>query len=122
MMSRQQQNRGEAADSATGYFCRGCGLALEPGKSLFHKECLSRDKLRRIHEQREQQQVERRKWLEKQVCPHCKHKFGDQPSKPGRRRADKRPRETSQEVQESLFDSTSAGGRLHGECAPEDET
>jgi hypothetical protein len=61
------------------YHCRGCGQGLPSGcRRHFHKECLRHDKRRRIFEQRRREQERFRRWLGKQLCPHCGDRYDEQ--------------------------------------------
>jgi hypothetical protein len=59
-------------DAKQSYFCRGCGLRLQPGfRGHFHKECLRTDKRRRVQWQRRQEHQRFESWLHRQHCPKC---------------------------------------------------
>jgi hypothetical protein len=63
------------------HYCRGCGLALPLAfRGHFHKECLRADKRSRLCEQRRREQQRFKRFLEKQRCPSCGAKCGDERS------------------------------------------
>lgn len=60
------------------YFCRGCGGLLPPSsRRQFHPSCLKTDKLRRVRQQRQQQDELFAHWLRKQTCPKCGARCGE---------------------------------------------
>jgi len=65
------------ADAKRTYFCRGCGVRLQPGfRGHFHKECLRADKRRRVQGQRQLGQRRFEAWLQRQHCPKCGERYG----------------------------------------------
>jgi hypothetical protein len=59
------------------YFCSGCGgVLLERFRGRFHKECLKRDKRRRVRERREREQNKLNALLQRTKCPKCGSSLG----------------------------------------------
>src|SRR5436309_2891814 len=55
------------------YYCRGCGLPLPIGfHGLFHRDCLQKDKRRRVQEERRLEYAKFQKWLQQRGCPKCR--------------------------------------------------
>jgi hypothetical protein len=51
------------------YYCRGCGKPLLSGqRSLFHPECLKRDKRARTQQKRQREREKFEEWLARRKC------------------------------------------------------
>jgi transcription elongation factor Elf1 len=59
------------------YHCRGCGQELPPNtRSLFHSECLKRDKRRRVQEVRQRERSRFKNLMSRFRCPRCGAELG----------------------------------------------
>lgn len=54
------------------YYCRGCGLPLPLDfHGLFHRDCLQKDKRRRVQEQRRLEEEKFQGWVQGRGGPRC---------------------------------------------------